>query len=92
MPELHCLGTSFDREVDHEGALTLFIPYDLFASTAGLHRMLDVKFEGGLGRLLADYLFLLDRPWPICSHRRYRTSSRRHAALWPDVSLPLRTA
>lgn len=59
--ELHCLATSFDREIDHDGILTLFIPHDLFASKAGLHRMLDVKFEGGLGKLLADYLFLLDR-------------------------------
>ncbi|MDQ2705873.1 MAG: helix-turn-helix domain-containing protein, partial [Pseudomonadota bacterium] len=41
--------------------LTLFIPHDLFASTATLHRMLDVRLEGGLGKLLADYLFLLDR-------------------------------
>jgi AraC-like DNA-binding protein len=61
VPELHCLATSFDREINHDGVLTLFIPHDLFASTAGLHRMLDVKFEGGLGKLLADYLFLLDR-------------------------------
>ena len=61
VPELHCLATPFDREIDHDGVLTLFIPHDLFASTAGLHRMLDVKFEGGLGKLLADYLFLLDR-------------------------------
>lgn len=61
VPEIHCLTTAFEREVNHDGALTLFMPNDLFASTAGLHRMLDVKFEGGLGRLLADYLFLLDR-------------------------------
>lgn len=61
VPELHCLATSFDAEIDHDGMLTLFMPHDLFASTAGLHRMLDVRFEGGLGRLLADYLFLLDR-------------------------------
>jgi AraC-like DNA-binding protein len=61
VPELHCLATSFERESNHDGILTLFIPHDLFASTAGLHRMLDVKFEGGLGKLLADYLFFLDR-------------------------------
>lgn len=60
-PQLHCLATSFDREINHDGVLTLFIPPDMFASPAVLHRMLDVKFEGGLGRLLADYLFLLDR-------------------------------
>jgi AraC-like DNA-binding protein len=61
VPELHCLATPFDREINHDEILTLFIPHDLFASAAGLHRMLDVKFEGGLGKLLADYLFLLDR-------------------------------
>jgi AraC-like DNA-binding protein len=61
VPELHCLATPFDRETNHDGILTLFIPHDLFASTAGLDRMLDVRLEGGLGKLLADYLFLLDR-------------------------------
>ncbi len=61
VPELHCLATPFQREINHDGMLTLFIPHDLFASTATLHRMLDVRLEGGLGKLLADYLFLLDR-------------------------------
>jgi AraC-like DNA-binding protein len=61
VPELHCLAAPFEAEINHDGALTLFIPHDLFASTSGLHRMLDASFEGGLGRLLADYLFLLDR-------------------------------
>ena len=61
MPELHCLAKLFEREINHDGVLTLFVPYDLFASTAGLDRMLDVRFEGALGRLLADYLFFLDR-------------------------------
>jgi AraC-like DNA-binding protein len=61
VPELHCLASPFDREINHDGVLTLFIPHDLFTSTAGLHRMLDAKFEGGLGKLLADYLFLLNR-------------------------------
>lgn len=61
VPELHCLATSFEREINYDGALSLFVPYDLFALSAGLHRMLDVKFEGGLGRLLADYLFILGR-------------------------------
>lgn len=59
-PQLHCLATPLDRKIDHDGMLTLFIPYDLFASTAGLHRMLDVELEGGLGKLLAQYLILLD--------------------------------
>lgn len=40
--------------------LTLFIPYDLFASTAGLHHMLDVELEGGLGKLLTHYLIILN--------------------------------
>lgn len=61
MPELHCLATSLETEIDDDGMLMLFIPYDLFASTVVLDRMLDLQFEGGLGRLLADYLFLLDR-------------------------------
>ena len=61
VPELHCLATPFDGEIDHDGVLALFIPADLFASTNGLHRMLDVRIEGGFGRLLADYLFLFDR-------------------------------
>ena len=61
VPELHCLATSFDTEINHDGILTLFIPHDLFTSTLALYRMLDVKFDGGLGKLLADYLFLLDR-------------------------------
>ena len=59
--ELHCLATSLEAEVEDDGILMLFLPCDLFTSTAMLDRMLDVKFEGGLGRLLADYLFLLDR-------------------------------
>lgn len=61
VPALHCLATPFDEEIDHDGVLALFIPADLFASTSGLHRMPEVRFEGGLGKLLADYLFLLDR-------------------------------
>ena len=61
VPELHCLAKLFEREINHGRVLTLFVPYDLFASTAGLDRMLDVRFEGALGRLLADYLFFLDR-------------------------------
>ena len=61
VPELHCLAAPSDTEIAHDGMLTLFIPPDLFSSTAGLTRMRDEKFEGGLGRLLADYLFLLDR-------------------------------
>lgn len=61
IPELHCLATSLEAEIDDDGMLMLFIPYDLFNSTVMLDRMLDVRFEGGLGRLLADYLFLLDR-------------------------------
>lgn len=64
MPELHCLATSLETEVDDDGMLMLFIPYDLFTSTVVLDRMLDVQFEGGLGKLLADYLFLLDRSLP----------------------------
>lgn len=59
-PQLHCLATPLDREISHDGILTLFIPYDLFASTASLHRMLDVELEGGLGKLLAHYLIFLD--------------------------------
>jgi AraC-like DNA-binding protein len=61
LPELHCLATPFDSEIDHDGILTLFIPQDLFASTAGLDRMLDRRFEGGLGKFLADHMFLLER-------------------------------
>lgn len=61
MPELHCLQTPTEQQIDHDGILTLFIPPDLFSSTIGLHRMLNLRFEGGLGKLLADYLFLLDR-------------------------------
>ena len=38
VPELHCLAASFEREVRQEGALTLFVPQDLFASAAGLDR------------------------------------------------------
>jgi len=60
LPELHCLATPFERQIDHDGRLTLVIPYDLYNSTAGLHSMLDRRFEGGLGKLLADYLFILD--------------------------------
>ena len=61
VPELHCLATPFETELDHDGVLTLFIPQDLFASTGGLFPMPDGKVERGLGKLLADYLFLLDR-------------------------------
>lgn len=61
MPELHCLATSLETEIDDDGIFMLFIPCDLFSSTVVLDRMLDVRFEGGLGRLLADYLVLLDR-------------------------------
>lgn len=61
VPELHCLATPFDTEFDHDGILTLFIPQDLFAATVGLFPMLDIKLEGGLRKLLADYLFLLDQ-------------------------------
>lgn len=61
IPELHCLATSLEAEIDDDGMLMLFIPHDLFTSTVMLDRMLDVRFEGGLGRLLAEYLFLLDR-------------------------------
>ncbi|MFI0847258.1 helix-turn-helix domain-containing protein [Mesorhizobium sp. IMUNJ 23232] len=60
IPELHCLATSLEAEIDDDGMLMLFIPHDLFTSTIMLDRMLDVRFEGGLGRLLAEYLFLLD--------------------------------
>ncbi len=49
MPELHCLATSLETEIDDDGILMLFIPYDLFTSTVVLDRMLDVQFEGGLG-------------------------------------------
>jgi AraC-like DNA-binding protein len=61
LPRLHCLGTPSDRVFDHDGMLTLFFPHDLFAPAATLDRMLDAEFEGVLGRLLADYLVLLDR-------------------------------
>lgn len=61
VPELHYLKMPHERTVHHDGLLTLFIPPDLFSSTICLHRMLDLRFEGGLGKLLADYLFLLDR-------------------------------
>jgi AraC-like DNA-binding protein len=61
VPELHCLKMPCERTIHHDGLLTLFIPPDLFSSTLCLHRMLDLRFEGGLGKLLADYLFLLDR-------------------------------
>ena len=61
VPSLHCLGTPFDSEFDHDGMLTLFMPHDLFTSTTGLFRMLDMRFDGGIGQLMADYLFLLSR-------------------------------
>lgn len=61
IPELHCLATSLETEIDDEGALMLFIPYDLFPAAVDLDRMLDLRLEGGIGGLLADYLFLLDR-------------------------------
>jgi AraC-like DNA-binding protein len=61
MPELHCLATALEADVDDDGVLMLFIPCDFFASTVILDRMLDLRVDGGLGRLLADYLFLLDR-------------------------------
>ncbi|MEI5678515.1 helix-turn-helix domain-containing protein [Mesorhizobium sp. CGMCC 1.15528] len=64
MPELHCLATSLETEVNDDGMLMLFFPHDLFTSTVMLDRMLDVQLDGGLGRLLADYLFLLDRSLP----------------------------
>ena len=64
MPELHCLVTSLDAKIDNDGMFTLFIPQDLFASTIVLDRMLDAQFQGGIGRLLADYLFLLNHSLP----------------------------
>ena len=61
LPGLHCLATPFENETDADGRIALFIPYDLFAPTLSLDRMLNAQFEGGPGRLLADYLVLLDR-------------------------------
>ncbi|MCO5063891.1 MAG: helix-turn-helix domain-containing protein [Rhizobiaceae bacterium] len=60
-PELHCLGTPFDTQIDVDGIVTLFIPHDLFTSSTNLYRMLDFRIDGGMGKLLADYLFILNR-------------------------------
>ena len=60
-PALHCLATPFDTRIDADGILTLFIPYDLFTPSLNLYRMLDVSFDGGMGKFLADYLFILNR-------------------------------
>lgn len=67
LPGLHCLAKPYEAESEDDGALTLYIPRDLFSSTSALDHMLDVQFDGGLGSLLADYLVLLNRSLPDLS-------------------------
>lgn len=62
-PTIHCLATPLEAEVEDDGALTLFVPRDLYPA-AELDKLLDNPLGNGSGFLLADYLFVLNRRLP----------------------------
>ncbi|WP_453998824.1 helix-turn-helix domain-containing protein [Afipia felis] len=63
-PRIHCLAAPFDRQINHDGLLSLFIPQDLLPATAALDRMLGMEMNGAPGRLLAEFMFLLNESMP----------------------------
>lgn len=64
VPSLHCLASPFEAETEDDAFLSLFLPRDLFASIPALHDMLGIQVDEGCGRLLANYLLLLDASLP----------------------------
>lgn len=64
VPLIHCLAAPFDRHINHDGLLSLFIPQGLLPATAALDRMPDAEVQGVPGRLLAEFMFLLNESVP----------------------------
>ncbi|MCS0495567.1 helix-turn-helix transcriptional regulator [Ancylobacter sp. MQZ15Z-1] len=62
-PRIHSLARPLAAQMPDDGALALYIPRDLFASSM-LDEMLDVPLEGAAGALLADMMLALDRRLP----------------------------
>ncbi len=63
-PRIHSLARPLTTQIEHDGALTLFVPRDLLADSC-LDGLLDVPLDSGLGALLADLLLALDRRLPL---------------------------
>lgn len=62
-PRIHCLASPLESGIEEAGALTLFIPRDLFPSPT-LDAVVDARLDRGSALLLADYLFVLNRRLP----------------------------
>lgn len=63
-PCIHSLARPLTTEIADDGALTLFVPRDLLASSC-LDQLLDMSLDNGLGALLADLMLALDRRLPL---------------------------